>query len=100
MVTNSLASNNHIAVHSGYSKYRRDVIRAGMQLYETRANAGRSISGDEDGTEQMTLHTKLIIVDRRYLVIGSPNMDPRSLEINAEKGLIVDLHRILTRYLH
>jgi len=38
----------------------------------------------------MTLHTKLIIVDRRYLVVGSPNMDPRSLEINAEKGLIID----------
>jgi putative cardiolipin synthase len=90
MVTNSLASNNHIAAHSGYSKYRRDVIRAGMQLYETRANAGRSIAGNEEAGEQMTLHTKLIIVDRRYLVVGSPNMDPRSLEINAEKGLIID----------
>ena len=90
MVTNSLASTNHIAVHSGYSKYRRDVIRAGMQLYETRADAGRSIGNHDDGPEQMTLHTKLIIVDRRYLVVGSPNMDPRSLEINAEKGLIID----------
>jgi putative cardiolipin synthase len=90
MVTNSLASNNHIAVHSAYSKYRRDLIRAGMQLYETRANAGRSMVDDEEASEQMTLHTKLIIVDRRYLVIGSPNMDPRSLAINAEKGLIID----------
>jgi putative cardiolipin synthase len=90
MVTNSLASNNHIPVHSAYAKYRRDLIRAGMQLYETRANAGRSMVDDEEGSEQMTLHTKLIIVDRRYLVIGSPNMDPRSLEINAEKGLIID----------
>ena len=90
MVTNSLASNNHIAVHSGYSKYRREVIRAGMQLYEIRANAGRSMAGNEEVGEQMTLHTKLFIVDRRYLVVGSPNMDPRSLEINAEKGLIID----------
>jgi putative cardiolipin synthase len=38
----------------------------------------------------MTMHTKLIIVDRRFLVVGSPNMDPRSLEINAEKALIID----------
>jgi putative cardiolipin synthase len=90
MVTNSLASNNHIPVHSGYSKYRRDVIRAGMNLYEVRANAGRSLADDEDGPEKITLHTKLIIVDRRYLVVGSPNMDPRSLEINAENGLIID----------
>ena len=90
MITNSLASNNHIAVHSGYSKYRRPVIRAGMQLYETRADAGPSVKNSEDGPEQMTLHTKLIVVDRRYLVVGSPNMDPRSLEINAEKALIID----------
>jgi putative cardiolipin synthase len=61
-----------------------------MQLYETRADAGRTIGNHEDGPEQMTLHTKLIIVDRRYLVVGSPNMDPRSLELNAEKGLIID----------
>lgn len=61
-----------------------------MQLYETRADAGRSIANNEDGPEQMTLHTKLIIVDRRYLVVGSPNMDPRSLEINAEKALVID----------
>lgn len=90
MVTNSLASTNHIAVHSGYSKYRRDVIRAGMQLYEARADAGQSMTNIDGGPEQMTLHTKLIIVDRRYLVVGSPNMDPRSLEINAEKALVID----------
>ena len=89
LVTNSLASTNHVAVHSGYSKYRRDLIRAGVQLYESRANAGRSVAGDE-GPERLTLHTKLIIVDRRFLVVGSPNMDPRSFEINAEKGLIID----------
>jgi putative cardiolipin synthase len=29
IVTNSLASNNHVPVHSGYAKYRKDVIRAG-----------------------------------------------------------------------
>ena len=90
MVTNSLASTNHIAVHSGYSRYRREVIRNGVELYESRANAGQSIADETSGQEQLTLHTKLIIVDRRYLVVGSPNMDPRSFEINAEKGLIID----------
>ncbi|MGI9265351.1 MAG: phospholipase D family protein [Gammaproteobacteria bacterium] len=90
LVTNSLASTNHVAVHSGYSKYRRDLIRAGVQLYESRADAGRSIALENDSPEQLTLHTKLVIVDRRFLVVGSPNMDPRSFEINAEKGLIID----------
>lgn len=97
MITNSLASTNHTAVHSGYSKYRRDAIRAGVELYESRADAGRSIANDDDAPEKLTLHTKLIVVDRRYLVIGSPNMDPRSLEINAEKGLIVDSEPLARR---
>ncbi len=90
MITNSLASTNHVAVHAGYAKFRRPVIRAGMQLYETRADAVPSGTDSEDGPERMTLHTKLIVIDRRYLVVGSPNMDPRSLAINAEKALIID----------
>jgi putative cardiolipin synthase len=90
MVTNSLASNNHIAVHAGYSKYRLELIRAGMELYETRASAASLMPDSEDGSEQMTLHTKLLIVDRRYTVVGSPNIDPRSLEINAEMALVID----------
>ncbi|MGI9258348.1 MAG: phospholipase D family protein [Gammaproteobacteria bacterium] len=96
VVTNSLASTNHVAVHSGYSKYRRPVIRAGVQLYESRANAGRALASSAEGPERMTMHTKLAIVDRRFLVVGSPNMDPRSLEINAEKGLIIDSEPLAT----
>ena len=89
VVTNSLASNNHVAVHSGYSGYRKDVIKAGVELYEVRANAGSEVKdGDDVGT--LTLHTKLILIDRRYLFVGSLNLDPRSLEINAEMGLLID----------
>jgi len=88
--TNSLASNNHVPVHSAYARYRRDVIRAGAELYEARANAARDLSPDEDGPDMLTLHTKLYLVDRRYLFVGSLNLDPRSIEINAEMGLLID----------
>jgi putative cardiolipin synthase len=37
VITNSLASNNHVPVHSAYSRYRKDVVRAGVELFETRA---------------------------------------------------------------
>ncbi len=89
MVTNSLASTNHVPVHSAYSTYRRRVIRAGVELYEVRANAGRAAVGKE-GPTQLTSHTKLIVIDRRYLFVGSLNLDPRSIEINAEMGLLID----------
>ena len=86
VITNSLASNNHVAVQSGYAAYRKDVIDAGVELYEVRANAGRAI----ESTDALTLHTKLILIDRRYVFVGSLNLDPRSLEINAEMGLLIE----------
>ena len=90
IVTNSLASNNHVPVHSGYAKYRRDVIRAGVELYEVRVNAGGELSNRDDDPDSLTLHTKMFLFDRRYLFIGSLNLDPRSIEINAEMGLLID----------
>jgi len=90
IVTNSLASNNHVPVHSGYARYRKDVIRAGGELYEVRANAAPELRDDDDGPDALTLHTKAILIDRRYLFFGSLNMDPRSIVINSEMGLLID----------
>jgi putative cardiolipin synthase len=95
IVTNSLASNNHVAVHAGYSRYRRSVIDAGVELYEARANATAEFGGD-DTVETLTLHTKAILVDRQRLFIGSLNLDPRSLKINAEMGLLIESKEMAT----
>jgi putative cardiolipin synthase len=90
ILTNSLASNNHVPVHGAYARYRKDVIRAGAELYEARANAAREAQGSEEGPDTLTMHTKGILIDRRYVFVGSLNLDPRSIEINAEMGLLVD----------
>jgi putative cardiolipin synthase len=90
ILTNSLASNNHVPVHGGYARYRKDVIRAGAELYEARANAARELQEMDEGPDAMTLHTKAFLIDRRYLFVGSLNLDPRSIEINAEMGLLID----------
>ena len=34
ILTNSLASNDVFAVHAGYSKYRKQLLKAGVVLYE------------------------------------------------------------------
>ena len=47
----------------------------------------------DDGTtefEQLTLHTKGILIDRRYTFVGSLNLDPRSIDINTEMGVMID----------
>jgi len=90
ILTNSLASNNHVPVHGGYARYRKDVIRAGAELYEARANAAREVQETEEGPDALTLHTKAFLIDRRYLFVGSLNLDPRSIQINAEMGLFID----------
>ena len=84
VVTNSLASNNHTAVHSGYSRYRKSVIDAGVELYEIRVDSG------EDPNEALTLHTKAFLIDRERAFIGSLNLDPRSIEINTEMGVVIE----------
>jgi putative cardiolipin synthase len=52
-------------------------------LYEARADA---VDGD---AESLTLHTKGMIIDRQTLFVGSLNLDPRSIEINSEMGLLI-----------
>ena len=84
VLTNSLASTNHVPVHAAYARYRKDVIDAGAELYEIRANAAQSLLYDEDGPEHLTLHTKAVFIDSKKIFVGSLNLDPRSIELNAE----------------
>jgi len=98
ILTNSLASNNHVPVHSGYARYRKDVIKAGVELYEARANAARELSGTDEGPDVFTLHTKAFLIDRRYLFVGSLNLDPRSIKINAEMGLLIDSQEMVSAW--
>ena len=37
----------------------------------------------------MTMHTKAMMFDRERLFVGSLNLDPRSIEINSEMGMVV-----------
>ena len=84
VLTNSLASTNHVPVHAAYARYRKDVIDAGAELYEIRANAAQSLLYDKDGPEHLTLHTKAVLIDSKKIFVGSLNLDPRSIELNAE----------------
>jgi len=98
VVTNSLATNNHTAVHAAYSRYRKDLLKAGVELWEARADAA-SITGQDASTDLtgLTLHTKGILVDRRLVITGSLNLDPRSIDINTELVLFVQSPELAAR---
>ncbi len=89
IVTNSLASTNHVAVHSAYAGYRKELLQAGVDLYEVRANAVADATS-EQAPDSLTLHTKAASIDGRYTFIGSLNLDPRSIDINTEMGVLID----------
>ena len=87
IATNSLASTNHAYVHGAYARYRDRLSAAGVEFIEARADAA-ILTGSADAP--LTMHTKLVIVDDRYLFVGSPNFDPRSIRQNAEVGMVID----------
>lgn len=87
IATNSLASTNHAYVHGAYARYRDQLAAAGVEFIEARADAA-ILTGSANAS--LTMHTKLVIVDDRYLFVGSPNFDPRSIRQNAEVGMVID----------
>jgi len=87
MLTNSLASTNHIPVHSGYARYRKPLLEAGVELYEARVDAVEHLAERPGAPDNKTLHTKLFIIDRNQVFAGSLNLDPRSIDLNSEMGV-------------
>ncbi len=88
VITNSLASNNHSSVHAVYARYRKRLLRQGVELYELSSR--RLSTASKDGMARLTLHSKVAVVDRCRVFVGSFNLDPRSLFLNTEMGLAVE----------
>lgn len=92
IVTNSLASNSHIIAHSAYKKWRRSLLATGAEVYEMRPDADvlEYFTTPPAQPELLALHTKALVVDRRRVFVGSPNVDPRSMILNTEIGVVAD----------
>jgi len=91
-LTNSLASNDVPAVTAKYKKYRKPLLEAGVELYEFRSDP--EIQAGIVDTHPVEarfagLHTKAVVVDRELVYIGSLNLDPRSIQLNTEMGMVV-----------
>lgn len=90
VVTNSLAATNHPIAHGSYAQYRNRLAALGVTFLETRVDGGSWLDpGLDPAPGRMVLHTKLVVIDRRTVLIGSPNFDPRSLRLNTESLLEV-----------
>lgn len=92
MLTNSIRSNNHLTAHSAYRNHIRTLLDNGAELHEVRIDANDRdiymLSPIEE--KQLALHAKALVIDRDKVFIGSANLDPRSLRINTEMGLLIE----------
>lgn len=90
LVTNSLAASDSPLVHIGYSRYRAEMVRLGVEIYEInplRLKQGNRISGF--GSSRAMLHAKIAVIDHKQVFVGSMNSDPRSSRQNTEMGVVI-----------
>ncbi|MET0154450.1 MAG: phospholipase D family protein [Candidatus Binatia bacterium] len=91
ILTNSAASNDVMLAHAGYATTRKDLLRAGAELYELRPDSNMKREWSlRAGRSNAALHTKSVVFDRESVFIGSFNLDPRSASLNTEIGVMID----------
>ena len=89
ILTNSLAATDAVAVQAGYAPYRVPLLRHGVDLYEFKAQPDQAPPRLFGSRSRASLHAKAYVIDRRILVIGSLNLDPRSAHLNTELALVL-----------
>ena len=90
IVTNSFAGNDVAVVHGGYARYRKDLLRLGVELFELKPSLGAKGRKSTFGSSGVSLHAKVFVFDREQVFVGSLNLDPRSVDLNTELGIVVE----------
>ncbi|HSH48464.1 MAG TPA: phospholipase D family protein [Halomonas sp.] len=94
VLTNALEATDMAIVHAGYAKRRRDLLEAGVQLYELKRSSALAMMSHTSafgrfGSSGSSLHAKTFAVDERWVFVGSFNFDPRSARLNTELGFLI-----------
>lgn len=91
LLTNSLASTNHVPAHTAFRHHRKQLVEAGAELHVFRPDGLDRALYEAPGfmAEQFGLHGKVLIFDDDRVFIGTLNLDPRSMLLNTEMGLLI-----------
>ena len=104
VLTNSLSATDVSAVHAGYAKRRKALLKAGVILYEMQRHPTQVKKMKRKkrflGSSGSSLHAKTFSVDRKHVFVGSFNFDPRSANLNTELGFVVDSPSLAQRVNH
>lgn len=89
VLTNSLAANDVVAVHGGYSRYRKRLLEGDVGLWELKSAIGEDVERHLLPSSGASLHAKAASIDSSGVFVGSYNLDPRSTSLNSEQGIFV-----------
>lgn len=92
ILTNAFETTDVAVVYAGYSKYRRQLLKAGITLYELKPQEAAARGQNElsiTGSSASSLHAKTLAADDDRIFIGSFNFDPRSTYLNCEMGFLI-----------
>ncbi|MBN1142328.1 MAG: phospholipase D family protein [Deltaproteobacteria bacterium] len=100
IVTNSLGSTDNLAAFSGYRKQRRQILAAGIQVFEFKPHPKIQQELIERypslarNAPIFAIHSKTMVLDDRILFVGTFNLDPRSANLNTEVGILLENRRL------
>ena len=96
VVTNSLASTDVFPVYSGYRWSIESLVQMGVHLYELKPQSFKKFTRSRKWLKghRTSLHTKMMVIDRDRLVVGSANIDPRSDKLNTELVLVISSEKM------
>ena len=101
--TNSLASTDNLQAFSGYAKQRDAILEAGIEVYEfrpdpeVRAALGKRLEEMGHAPPVFALHAKTLVVDSATLFVGTFNLDPHSVHLNTEVGVLITAPELAAR---
>lgn len=92
ILTNSMLTTNQPLAHAFYQESRRDLLAMGAELYELRPDAFSHAYHRSPGSRGrfLGLHAKSAVIGADHVLVGSMNVDPRSMALNTEMGLLVE----------
>lgn len=83
IITNSMRSNDGLYAQAGYEAAKGKMLRCGADLWEFMG--------------PHTLHAKSAVIDGRWAIVGSFNIDPRSQRLNTETAVAVKSGHVATQ---
>ncbi len=100
VVTNSLGSTDEPLAYAGYERYRADMLKAGVVIYEIAPEySAKNKRFGDFGKSISRLHAKLAMIDDERIFVGSMNLDHRSAAVNTELGLVIDSPPMVEQYI-